>query len=411
MSSDPLKSLLGNKESRQTFGAWLIDQETKDVVLPVIAERGWAANRIQDGGIDTAVRALAVSPSPEYLIIDLSQSENPEEDVYALADVCSPGTALLALGLKNDVQLYRSLLNAGVHDYLLKPLTVEALRDAIGQMVSAMEEPETVESVSVSTHKTTAFIGIRGGVGTSTIATSCAYSLSQRLDRSVVFLDLDLQFGTGALEFDLEPGRGLTDALDNPTRVDDLFIQRAILKESDKLSLLAAESPLLDVAKIDSTAVTHLVEVMKESAEQIIIDMPRFTISSLTPALNELTDVYLVADLSLAATRDSIRLMAFIRDNAPDVKVHLIVNKNGSPGNEVSIADYESSVEAKVDWLIPHDPKALMMASKKGRPITEVEKTSKVGKAIDGIAREIAGLDNADTASGFLSRFFRAERT
>jgi pilus assembly protein CpaE len=411
MSADPLKSLLGNKEGRQVFGAWLLDQETIDVVKPVIAERGWPTDRIQEGGIDAAVRALAVSTSPEYLIIDLSKSENPEEDVYALADVCSPGTALLAIGLENDVQLYRSLLNAGVHDYLLKPLTVETLRDAIGQMIAAMEEPEVQDVGPVSTHKTTAFIGVRGGVGTSTIATSCAYTLSQGLDRSVAFLDLDLQFGTSALEFDLEPGRGLTDALDNPTRVDDLFIQRAILKESEKLSLLAAESPLLDVAKTDPTAVSHLIEVMKETAEQIIIDMPRFTISSLTPVLNELTDIYLIADLTLAATRDTIRLMAFIGENAPDAKIHLVINKHGCPGNEVSLSDYEASVEAKADWLIPHDPKALMMASKKGRPITEVEKTSKVGKAIEDIAREITGLDNAGTATGFLSKFFRAERT
>src|SRR3546814_12807229 len=88
-----------------------------------------------------------------------------------------------------------------------------------------------------------AVIGARGGVGASTIATSLAWLLSERGKRATALLDLDVHFGTGALALDLEPGRGLTDAIENPSRIDGLFIARAMVKASEKLAVLSAEAP------------------------------------------------------------------------------------------------------------------------------------------------------------------------
>ena len=94
----------------------------------------------------------------------------------------------------------------------------------------------------------TAVIGVRGGVGASTIATSLGWLLGDAEGRSTALLDLDVHFGTGALAFDLEPGRGLTDAIENPSRIDGLFIERAMVKATDKLSVLSAEAPLNSAA-------------------------------------------------------------------------------------------------------------------------------------------------------------------
>ena len=81
-----------------------------------------------------------------------------------------------------------------------------------------------------------AVIGVRGGVGASTIATSLAWLLGEKAHRSTALLDLDVHFGTGALALDLEPGRGLTDAIENPSRIDGLFIERAMVRANERLS-------------------------------------------------------------------------------------------------------------------------------------------------------------------------------
>ena len=96
-------------------------------------------------------------------------------------------------------------------------------------------------------HVSTAVVGTRGGVGASMLATSLAWLFSADHKRPTALLDLDVHFGTGALSLDLEPGRGLTDAIENPSRIDGLFIERAMIRANDNLALLSAEAPISPV--------------------------------------------------------------------------------------------------------------------------------------------------------------------
>src|SRR5205809_6693557 len=89
-----------------------------------------------------------------------------------------------------------------------------------------------------------AVIGVRGGVGASTIATSLAWLLGEKARRTTALLDLDVHFGTGALALDLEPGRGLTDAVESASRVDGLFLERGMVRAHERPAGLPAEAPL-----------------------------------------------------------------------------------------------------------------------------------------------------------------------
>ena len=100
-----------------------------------------------------------------------------------------------------------------------------------------------------------AVIGVRGGAGATTVATSLAWLMGEKLRRSTALLDLDVHFGTGALSLDLEPGRGLTDAIENPSRIDGLFIERAMVKASEKLAVLSAEAPINQPMLTDGSAI------------------------------------------------------------------------------------------------------------------------------------------------------------
>ena len=220
LSSDTAK----NNDQREAFAAFVCDEATTQTLGPIVAEQGWSAERIQGGGIANAVRSLTVMQSPEFLIVDLTESENPRSDINALAEVCEPGTVVLAVGNENDVGLYRDLVNSGIHDYLVKPVTSDVLREAIVTAEAALHEPAGGEDVVALPNRICAVIGVRGGVGASALTTGCAWIMAHELDRQVALLDLDIHFGTDALAFDLEPGRGLCDALENPSRVDGLFL-------------------------------------------------------------------------------------------------------------------------------------------------------------------------------------------
>ena len=393
-------------DDREAFAAFLTDDATIKTLNPVANELGWSTERIQSGGIANAVRSLSVMTSPEFLIVDLSESTDPRADINALAEVCEPGTVVLAIGKENDVGLYRDLINSGIQDYMVKPVSSEILREAISSAQAALQGPATAEESMPQTHKVVAIIGARGGVGASTIATSTAWILAHELDRHVAELDLDIHFGTSALTFDLEPGRGLCDALENPGRVDGLFIDRAMIKESDKFSILGAEAPVTEPLNPDPAALAHLVSELKNGFEVVVIDCPRSVVTNHPHILQEVSDIVIVADLSLAATRDTIRLLSFAQEAAPNANLILITSKV-APGmnNEVTLKDFETSVERKADWSIPLDTKSALVSAKKGKSMPQAAKGSKPVRACRELAERIVGVAKKNEKAPIWSKF------
>ncbi len=404
-------SLVSNKadqaDQREAFAAFVCDEVTAQLLHPVAAEHGWASERIQTGGIANAVRSLTVMTSPEFLIVDLSESEQPRADISALAEVCEPGTVVLALGTINDVALYRELIGSGIHDYLVKPIAPEVMRDAIAHAEAVLAQPIVTEEAAVgaTSNRMCAFIGVRGGVGASTIASSCCWIMAHELDRQVALLDLDLHFGTDALVFDLEPGRGLCDALENPGRVDGLFIERAMIKECENLSILGAEAPINESISPDPAALSHLQSELKQNFEIVVMDIPRSIVANHPYLLSEATDIVVITDLSLAATRDTIRLLAFIQETAPGSKLTLVANKVASGANvEVSQKDFEASIERKIDWSIPLDSKSAILAAKKGKILPQAAGSAKPVALMRDIAKKITGVKDGKKKKSFLSQ-------
>lgn len=399
-------------DDREPFAAFLTDDATIKTLNPVASELGWSTERIQSGGIANAVRSLSVMTSPEFLIVDLSESTDARADINALAEVCEPGTVVLAVGKENDVGLYRDLINSGIQDYMVKPVTAEILREAISSAQAALQAPAgTDDAASPQAHKVVVVIGARGGVGASTIATSISWILAHELDRQVAELDLDVHFGTSALTFDLEPGRGLCDALENPGRVDGLFIERAMIKESDKFSILGAEAPVTEPLNPDPAALAHLMSELKNSFEVVVVDCPRGVVTNHPHLLHEVTDIVIVADLSLAATRDTIRLLSFAQETAPSANLLLITSKV-APGmnNEVTQKDFETSVERKADWIIPLDTKSALISAKKGKSMPQAAKGSKPVRACRELAERILGVTKKEAKTPFWAKITAATK-
>ncbi len=381
----------GAVNGRDPFSAFVCDEDTLDLLRPVVEEMGWPVDKCHKGGLRNAVQSLSVAASPNILMVDLSESGDPLADINSLAEVCEPGTVVIAMGQVNDVRLYRDLIVSGLQDYLLKPFSPEQLRDVLSQAQAVLNAPKTDEQASEKPHVSTAVIGTRGGVGASTIATSLAWLLSNEKERLTALLDLDVHFGTGALALDLEPGRGLTDAIDNPSRIDGLFIERAMIKANDKLSLLSAEAPINSPMMTDGTAFFQLQEEFRAAFECTVIDLPRDMLINYPHLLGDVNATVIVTELTLASARDAIRLLSWLKSHAAQSKVIVVANKVQSGGLEISRQDFENSIERKIDIMIPADPKAAAHAAKLGQAFVEAGKSSKATSKIIALSEHILG--------------------
>ena len=383
--------------SREPFVAYVCDEATAETMRPVVAELGWSVEKVHKGGLRNAVQTLSVSASPQILFVDLAESGDPLNDINSLAEVCEPGTVVIAAGQVNDVRLYRDLVASGIQDYLLKPLHPDMLREAFAGAQAMLNAPKPMEAGVERPHCAIAVIGTRGGVGASTVSTSLAWLMSTKESRSTALLDLDVHFGTGALALDLEPGRGLTDAIENPSRIDGLFIERAMVKASEKLAVLSAEAPINSPLLTDGAAFYQLQEEMRGAFECTVIDLPRGMLVQHPSLVADVQLAVVVTELTLAAARDTIRVLSWLKSNAPNTTVQVVVNRlHAASGQlEISRKDFEGSIERKIDHAIPFDQKLAAQSAKLGKPMAEAGKNSKTVAPLVALADFLAGAADA----------------
>jgi pilus assembly protein CpaE len=259
--------------------------------------------------------------------------------------------------------------------------------------------PKGSDGETVKKHVATAVVGTRGGVGASTLATSLAWLFSADHKMPTALLDLDVHFGTGALALDLEPGRGLTDAIENPSRIDGLFIERAMIRANDHLAILSAEAPINSPLLTDGTAFVQLEEEFRQAFEMTVIDLPRNMLINFPHLLAEVNVVALVTEMTLASARDTIRILSWLKSNAPGATPLIVANKVQTGATEISKADFEASIERKINFSIPFDLKAAANAAKLGQTFADANRTAKAGIAIRDVAKAIVGVSEDDGAS------------
>ena len=386
----------GVQGNRDPFSAYICDEAALDVLRPVIIEMGWQPEKCNKGGLRNAVQSLSISASPNILMVDLSESGDPLSDINALAEVCEPGTVVIAVGQVNDVRLYRDLVASGIHDYLLKPLSPGQIRDALVNAQAVFASPKAHDPSVAKKHISTAVIGTRGGVGASTLATSLAWLFSADEKCPTALLDLDVHFGTGALALDLEPGRGLTDAIENPGRIDGLFIERAMIRANDHLAILSAEAPMSSPLMTDGAAFVQLEEEFRQAFEMTVIDLPRNMLINFPTLLADVNVALLVVEMTLASARDAIRILSWLKANAPHVQPMIVANKVQAGLTEISKSDFEASIERKINFTIPLDSKAATNAAKLGQTFADANRSSKAGSAIRDISKAVMGVGDGE---------------
>ena len=384
--------------TREPFAAYVCDDDTLEVLRPVVHDMGWQIEKCHKGGLRNAVQSLSVTASPSVLLVDLSESSDPINDINGLAEVCEPGTVVIAMGQVNDVRLFRDLTASGIQDYLLKPVFPDQLRDVFLHAQATVAAPRAEAASANVTHLLTVVVGTRGGVGASTVATSLAWQMSSATKRNSALIDFDVHFGTGALSLDLEPGRGLIDAIDNPSRIDGLFIERAMVRANERLAILSAEAPVNQPLMSDGAALFHLREEIKHAFESTVVDLPRHMMVNYPHLLSDANAVVLVTELTLSGARDAIRLLAAFKAGCPGARVIVVANRVQPQPGELTRKDFENSIERPIDILIPFEPKLATKAAKLGKTIVEVSSGNKLAQPFAGLLQLVlaSGEDGDD---------------
>jgi pilus assembly protein CpaE len=358
-----------------------VDAESERMLQESSASFG--RHLIQKGGIEKAIDYLNQQRSPQLLIVDISGVDMPLSLIHTLADVCEPGTDVVALGDRDSVALYRDLVEAGVSNYIVKPLT----RDLISKLLSPKR---VVTKTGLKLGKVMSFVGARGGVGTTTMAANLAWHLANRQGRRVALVDLGLQDGDCALLFNAPITPGFWEALQNPLRLDHILLDRIMTQVSERLFVIAAQEPLDANVQFTASAIDTLFSVLRSKFHYVIVDVPHVQAPAYRRALEMADRRIVVVDQTMRAMRDAVRITNLFNDGMPDQRNSFVVNRVGEAGgNALTMKDLETVLQAKPASLIPFAPKLVSPAASYGE--IAASKRGNFGNAVNKLSLELSG--------------------
>ncbi|MEL6666047.1 MAG: AAA family ATPase [Pseudomonadota bacterium] len=358
-----------------------------------------ATLQTQEGGLEAAIAYLQENQTPNLLILESSAANATMiAQIDELASHCDEGVQVMVIGNTNDIGLYRQLMARGVSEYLVPPVPPVQIVRSISQLFADPDAPFVGKSISV--------LGAKGGVGASTIAHNLAWSLSESANVSTALIDLDLSFGTTALDFNHENQQTVADALLAPERVDDAVVSKLLAKVTDRLSLFTAPATVSQIMDIPAESYTSIIDTVRRVMPYVVLDIPHAWNEWTYKTLLSSDEVILVCQPDLASLRNGKNIIDELKAQRPnDVPPKLVVNMTGVPKRpEIPTKDFAAAIEVEPSTILPFDPQLFGTASNNGQMISETDATADASVSIDQLAGALTGREIVPQTKSLLSK-------
>ncbi len=388
------EALLGTSTSRHDrpgFVAYISDPKSEEAVHDGLADAINGHIDIRRGGVKAAIAAMQKQATPMVLVVDVSGEAHPLSALGDLSNVVEPDVCVLVIGEIEHVDFYREITRSlGVAEYLAKPLN----RDKVSRHFGAFIRGHAPTADSVLGGRVIAVTGVRGGVGATTLAVNLGWNFGVWMRRHTVLLDPDIHLGAAAFLLNIQPGPGLRMALEAPDRIDALLAERAAQPAADRLHVLAGEEKLAVQANHAPGAAANLLAALRRRYNFIIADVPFAPVPLYRDLLDLADQRVLVMEPTLAAVRDTVRLLALPKGSPQQQRAVVVLNRLGLPGG-LTRRQVEDALKMKVDIAIPDLPRQLGNAATMGEPA--MTSSNAFRSRIVELARQVAFIRMLDS--------------
>lgn len=358
-----------------------------------------ATVHLEEGGVRGAIERLTAQASPNLLILDLAgPPASILRELDALAALVDPSSRVVVIGAYNDIALYRELMRRGVSEYLVAPVQPLQIIQAISALYVDPERPFVGRLCAIA--------GARGGVGASTIAHNLAYAFAERFGVNTTLVDLDLSFGTVSLDFNQDGATGVADALAQPERIDETLLERLLLKQTDRLSLLTAPANLDADRDVDPGACEVVLDRVRKLSPFVVLDLPHVWSGWMRQTLLSASDVILVATPDLGALRNCKNMVDLLRASRPhDPPPTIVLNQIGVPRRpEVPVKDFAEALGIEPAAILNFEPIVFGAAANNGQMLFESAPQAKVTLALEALAGRLCGREPTQRKASLLAK-------
>lgn len=389
-----IKTCIYTENTSENYGLALRNSLSGHPAIHILTEA-----HSQQGLIDTLGR-LPVG----LLVFDLDPK--PSASLEIMEDTCArfPSLATIALSVKSDPDLILSAMRAGCRQFITKPIDQEDLARALKLLTREA-------SGDAKTERLICLLGSSGGSGVTTICANLAIELAQLASETCALVDLQLEFGSIATIFDLQPSHTIADLTNTPNEIDARVTEQAMTVLPSRVAILSRPQRVEQAAHINPERVAQLLKVLTRKYDAVVVDTPSRFDGVAISALEMADVVLLVLQLTVPSIRNAQRLYkSLVRYGMPPEKLHLVLNRFTS-NCPISPQDVEEQLKTAVFALIPNDYQTVQAALDFGRSLLSDSPDSPVRKAIAEMADRIyrgdftAAHSQPKRKTGILSRW------
>lgn len=328
---------------------------------------------------------------PNMVFLDLRQDPAKTLDMAKRITSFFKEVLLVASGTEMSLDMIKACMEAGIRDFLTRPLTPEDIQGVLERhrmaLLSDTAGDRTGRIVTVFSNK--------GGLGKTTIAVNLALALSETVEAPVALVDLNLQLGDITTFLDVEPKQTIVDIARNIGRVDAAYLEGSLAQySSGKGTIYVLADPLHveDAEDLTAEQINAVLTVLRATFQYVVIDTTTSFDSKTLTALDLADHILLVSMVNLPSIRSSQRLLnLFERLGYDEQKIKLILNRY-LPDEEISVQDVEETLEHPVFWKIPNNYHVVMTAINRGIPITMVENSALLQDNFLELASKLSGV-------------------
>ena len=342
---------------------------------------------------------------PQLMIIEMETDQNKTFSRIQAIRSASPNTEIFVTAPNTHADVLLHLLRSGVQEFLPQPFYKEDLQSALKRFA---ERYKNSHPLLTKRGKLINLLGSKGGIGTTTIAVNLAVSLQEtHPTNSVALVDLNLQFGDAALFLDLEPTHTFGDIMSDPSRLDETFLSSTLSQHESGLYLLPSAERVEEMGEWTLECVERSLELLQSMFDYVVLDSGHMLDDVTVTSLNRTSTLLVVSTLTLPVVRNTKRLVTLLTElNYPSESIKVIVNRYKSK-HEISLRDFEESLEQKPLCTIPNDYVTASNSINKGMTLADVRQRARITKSIQKLALELS----EDKKRNFLfPRFLKRDR-
>jgi len=353
-----------------------------------LAKRGYRVEAVANGV--EALKLIESKGAPDIVVTDVNMPlMNGLELVKRLReDRRTARTPIIVLSAAKQEQDILAGYAHGADDYIGKPIDLAVLA---AKIETILRQTRTVAAVVAAPRKlgiVIAFAHGKGGVGATTLAANVASALAGE-GKSVVLLDLNLQFGNAAMFFDLRPRTTIVDyARGDITRVTEDDFARYLADHKSGVRVLAAPPSPEEAELVSIAAVQQAIDLARSGRDAVVVDLAT-KLDEVTLAALDVTDIVcVVAAPHLAALRSTSDTLAMLRRiGISDERILVALVRTTAKGiDDAGVAKF---LKRKPDIVVPYADKA-DAAADLGVPYVYAEPNDKVATALKQLAVRLA---------------------